>query len=385
MGFGVVAGVALAEIVVRVFDIGPDTNVDYRENYRLSENPILQYELVPGSRDGGATISAAGLRDRDYALAKPSGVFRILWIGDSIVYGFGVAQNETVSEQLESILQSYAAPGVVRFEVLNLGVTGYNIDQVVENLRTRGLQYDPDLVLYGYCLNDPQEYSFELESLKAQLSQAQLSYRENLRRQGRRLVSRSRLVVLLGYARRARSTKASSTTAPRDMQWVALADGSYPSYFARLYSAGPGRDRLSSGIAALQSVCHEARVPLVAVLFPLFMDLQEYRLADVHEVVTRLFEARGIEVYDLLRLYSTMFRLHGSVFIFNALHPNPLGHRLAALALLQDLARDGAIPRSDLPPPTLLRSPEDRALAQVIDAAGSASPAPRAPPAETPQ
>ena len=51
--------------------------------------------------------------------------------------------------------------------MLNFGVTGYNITQVVERLRTLGLRYEPDLLLYGYVLNDPQGISREGEIIKA--------------------------------------------------------------------------------------------------------------------------------------------------------------------------------------------------------------------------
>ena len=65
-----------------------------------------------------------------------------------------------------------------RYEVLNFGVTGYDLSQSVENLRSRGLRYRPDLVISQYCLNDPEGYSSEMESLLGQLSNAE---REELR------------------------------------------------------------------------------------------------------------------------------------------------------------------------------------------------------------
>jgi hypothetical protein len=54
---GVVIGTVAVEVFLQIFDIGPKLNVVYRENYRLSSNPVLWYELVPGSPDGDLVIN----------------------------------------------------------------------------------------------------------------------------------------------------------------------------------------------------------------------------------------------------------------------------------------------------------------------------------------
>jgi lysophospholipase L1-like esterase len=92
---------------------------------------------------GSFASVAPGLRsDREYSLTKPVGAFRILVIGDSIAYGFGVAQRDALSEQFEDLLQEQRAAGVARFEALNLGMTGYNIVQVAEQLHTHRPTYE---------------------------------------------------------------------------------------------------------------------------------------------------------------------------------------------------------------------------------------------------
>ena len=77
----VMLALAAAEGVVRVFEIGPEISAVYRENYRLSDDPVLRYELVPGSPDGETRINADGMRDRDPDVTKAAGVFRIAVIG----------------------------------------------------------------------------------------------------------------------------------------------------------------------------------------------------------------------------------------------------------------------------------------------------------------
>ncbi len=89
---GVIAGVGasllIGEVVVRVFHLAPVFEGVYQGKFQLSENPVLQYELRPGSRDGDVVISSAGLRDREFAAPKPRDVYRIVVIGDSVTFGF---------------------------------------------------------------------------------------------------------------------------------------------------------------------------------------------------------------------------------------------------------------------------------------------------------
>ncbi|HEX4354267.1 MAG TPA: hypothetical protein VHZ95_15165, partial [Polyangiales bacterium] len=48
---GCVVALAIAELAVRLLHLGPDTNVVFADNFRLSDDPRLQYELIPGSAD----------------------------------------------------------------------------------------------------------------------------------------------------------------------------------------------------------------------------------------------------------------------------------------------------------------------------------------------
>jgi hypothetical protein len=103
---------------------------------------------------GGALFetNSAGFRGRERTLAKPPGVFRIAVLGDSIAMGSGVTEEETYAFRLERALAA-AHPGR-RFEVLNLALGGQNARSAVDRLVRLGLRYDPDLLVYGYTLND---------------------------------------------------------------------------------------------------------------------------------------------------------------------------------------------------------------------------------------
>jgi lysophospholipase L1-like esterase len=80
---------------------------------------------------------------------RQPGIPRILAVGDSLTYGMGVGADQTWPSVLQQRL-SQRRP----VEVLNLGVCGYNSGDVVRVLRQHLTTLDPDLVVYGMCLND---------------------------------------------------------------------------------------------------------------------------------------------------------------------------------------------------------------------------------------
>jgi hypothetical protein len=91
-----------------------------------------------------------GLNDlTNYTLEKPSNAVRILTLGDSFVYGMFVNTEDNFSELLEQELNSQQiCPQETKFEILNFGVGGYDIEYSVERFIKKGLKYNPDLVLW---------------------------------------------------------------------------------------------------------------------------------------------------------------------------------------------------------------------------------------------
>ena len=98
------------------------------------------------------TINSKGLRDREYPYKKPAEVRRILVLGDSYAWGYGVADNEVFTEVIEDDLQKNNS----RWEVLNAGVSGWGTDQEYLFLINEGFKYSPDIVVLAFFIvNDP--------------------------------------------------------------------------------------------------------------------------------------------------------------------------------------------------------------------------------------
>jgi lysophospholipase L1-like esterase len=129
---------------------------------RRSERPGLRYELIPGGYAPSyvgvpVSVNALGLRDREVAVPKPRGTVRILGIGDSVTFGYGVRLEETYLKVLESRLRQTARAGA-RYEALNAGVEECGLDAYYDAVGTLGPLLQPDLVLVGIVLNDVQRY-----------------------------------------------------------------------------------------------------------------------------------------------------------------------------------------------------------------------------------
>ena len=102
-------------------------------------------------------ISRQGLRDRYYSVEKPDRTKRVLVLGDSFTWGYGVADDEIFTEVLETQL-SNEQPGGYAWEVINTGVSGWGNDQQYLFLKSRGMRFEPDMVVMAFFLmNDPVE------------------------------------------------------------------------------------------------------------------------------------------------------------------------------------------------------------------------------------
>ncbi|MFH2019928.1 MAG: hypothetical protein ABIJ34_00800 [archaeon] len=79
--------------------------------------------------------------------------YTIVVIGDSFTYGYGINFSDTYSEILESMIK---ARRKIDVKIVNLGYPSFNIGEIYYILKTEGIKYDPDLIIYSYYPNDPE-------------------------------------------------------------------------------------------------------------------------------------------------------------------------------------------------------------------------------------
>lgn len=94
-------------------------------------------------------MNSLGFRDRDYAIPRPPGTLRIVCLGDSLGFGYGVAVDEVVSERLEASLtaRAVAAGWQTPIEVVNACRCGYGPRDERRSFELVSSKYEPQLVV----------------------------------------------------------------------------------------------------------------------------------------------------------------------------------------------------------------------------------------------
>lgn len=116
-------------------------------------DPDVGRVLQPRMSRFGVAANELGLRERAFELDKPAGVTRIVLLGDSYVYGLGVADDERVGSHLEKRLRSALDPDTA-VECLHFGLVGWNIRAECAYLRRLLDLVRPDLVFHVVVAND---------------------------------------------------------------------------------------------------------------------------------------------------------------------------------------------------------------------------------------
>lgn len=117
-------------------------------------DPLLFWRLRP-NQDAFTKIdhkpvhvNAHGTRGPEFADAKPAGTVRILTLGDSRTFGWGVSEPESYSGRLESLLRGRMGADE-RVEVINAGVNAWSFPQLLVFFREIGSAWKPDFVVIG--------------------------------------------------------------------------------------------------------------------------------------------------------------------------------------------------------------------------------------------
>lgn len=93
-----------------------------------------------------------GFRGPDRPFAKPDGVRRVAFLGDSMIASLGVDEQDTLVHRLQEMLNE-SAPDVT-WEVLNFGVAGASPGQEIALYRGLVSRYETDIVLCGYYVGN---------------------------------------------------------------------------------------------------------------------------------------------------------------------------------------------------------------------------------------
>lgn len=152
----VVLTLSVVEIVYRCLD--PHGLVYYSEAARYEQhkqdNEDFAYIHEPGIHGvfQGVTvdINSEGFRWPEFPVKKAKGTKRLLVLGDSVVFGWGVEQQQI----FPAVLQDMFHQRNMKWDVVAAGVGSWNTRTEFEWFWKRGLEYEPDLVLLYIVGND---------------------------------------------------------------------------------------------------------------------------------------------------------------------------------------------------------------------------------------
>ena len=297
-------GLLLLEGIVWVAKLAPEVVLVQQGRFRLSPNPKIGYEPVPfyqtdtahdSFNDHTGSTNSLGFRDVEHEVVKTPGTSRILILGDSVSVGQGVPKREqTWPAIVNQRLQGAGLP----IELLNFAVTGYNTQQEVWTLHDKGLVYQPDLVLVGYCLNDRKRSDGGvLPTLLEQEKQAE----GVLRHRAHPLFMHSGLYRMARYR-------------------LAASQQPTPTIY------GDTVDESFEFLAELQG---EHGFQVLLVVFPRFGKLLNYRFPEEHARMEALAQRLGFHYLDLLPAIQQCRRDLVGKLAFDSYHPTPMGHGCA--------------------------------------------------------
>jgi hypothetical protein len=164
VGMSFTASLVLVEVIVRVYGLNNMTQAisssagDLTEVYEFSR--ARHHRLLPNARYRHLEVefdylwanNSLGMRDRERSMRKDNGTFRILFLGDSMVQGYGVSQEQTMAALLEASLNKPTREKPI--EVLNGGIFGYS--PLLEYLFLKEIMplVEPDIVIVGFFLGN---------------------------------------------------------------------------------------------------------------------------------------------------------------------------------------------------------------------------------------
>jgi len=126
---------------------------------QIDPHPTRAWAMTPGSEHytyiHPVQVNRLGLRGPEVG-PKSAGTTRIVALGDSLVYGQGVADKDTLPARLEHHMNVASSNGQA-FEVINAGVRGYSTLQELELLEEIAPIVEPDVVILFWYWNDLKE------------------------------------------------------------------------------------------------------------------------------------------------------------------------------------------------------------------------------------
>jgi hypothetical protein len=257
------------------------------------------------------------LRDYEYAVEKPEGTYRIIGLGDSFAWGWGVADNRrTTFKYLECWLNDNEEGK--RFEVINCAQPAKSVRYYESFVKENGEKFHPDMFLILYNLNDSYlpHASMVVDRRAEKLMQKETDPLSDISRLFRFV--KKRIVKKRVHDYTTGHIKDGYFGSEKEQKW----------------------GKAQENLLEIQRVCREQGIELVVAIFPLLFELEKnYPFQEIVDEMDRFLTASQIRSVNLLPSFQGK-----KTFVLwsrpTDSHPNKIAHRIAAEAIYRYLQKN---------------------------------------------
>ncbi len=312
-GLAVVVTAALSELFFRAyFSIVTNYDIEmWRYTSKLKtpvEDERAQIHLPSRSlhlMNVDVTINSKGLRDAEIPYEKPPGTYRVIALGDSLTFGWGVPAEKTFPKLLERQIGLHPIAGLSgdsRVEIINMGIPNSNTRQELATFLIEGTRYHPDAVILGFFINDAEP------------------------------TQKKTLGWFTG------SSYTAAFIAHRIIQLRSLFDPArdFATVYSRYYQ-GENWDRYQETLVETAQTMKTRGIRFLPVLLPYLNDLTRYPFKEAHRKVASVFSKEGAHPVDLLPLFEGKDAQSYWVAPDDP-HPNEGAHSIIAEGIYRALA-----------------------------------------------
>ena len=284
----------------------------------------LGYRLNPERE----AFNSRSVRHGEIKVPKPTGVYRIMYLGDSIPWD----KNGFV-DQTKAILEATG-----RFEVINASVPGYTSYQEVLFYKKYLKDTTPDLVVWTYCLNDNHKFLHRFDENAKMLWTKEAERTLEVESFWDNVISRSYLLTRLRLGIRYKMGQGRAESKVQ-FPWESTVDLNIA------WKDSPWQD-YETYLLDLKAMLDDDNGKLAIVVFPLAVQLRYGNRWGDNEYVVKpqlellgLCEKHEISCLDLYPVFAAAYAQKRRLFR-DALHLNEEGHRLVTRHSLRFLSEN---------------------------------------------
>ncbi len=275
----------------------------------LSNNPLIAHQHRPNAASFlyGTEIRTNSIGWRDYEYDSSTDNYRIMILGDSITFGWGVDFNYTFPKILERLLRENNK----NTEVINTGVGNYNSEMEVNAFFEKGIKYGPDMIVLAYYINDA-EITHKNPGAIAYILQKSYTYS----------FFSDKLI---------------------NLKINLLKQNQFKNFYSALYEEDfEGRIRAAKAISLLAEYAKKNNIPLYIVIIPEMHSFEPYPFQEVTDFVMQTASDNNVTAIDILPYFKG--NSPESLWVSSEdAHPNALGQIIIAKGIYQNLFKENSI------------------------------------------